>query len=311
MTQTLEAPSQTGGAAERDDKFAATELQNNVAFVAVNVHYWRGRRKAKNAEIRVLGATVDDALLTQPYWALLPEEWRKKLGTVENGIRNAVARHAVHFPLLRGVHIVPRDKLAEMSAAVEQLRGQFHELVEQLCEQWPSVREDVLRKAESDGQRQTLRDFLPLSASTVRNACSIDCSIIPIRLDMAEGEGFALETVRAITEGLQGELEDAVDNLLQRIRDRGVIRGGTLDAIRRSFDKLQGFDFAMSAALRRQLHEARESLDASPQELNQDLRHGNGRIVAGLKSALQDVRRQCEEDLTAVSVYGRAVRTID
>lgn len=317
----------------------AEGLDRNVLFVSVTVHLWRGHRKIEEADVKVGTDDLDEDLRTDPRWKLMPKAWAGRFTEVESRIRRLVDDHTprntetTSMPL-RGIDIIPRK---EAKAFFDKLRALekevFNPLADQFCVEWPRLMaelRDRLVGAKKPDIWERAAKTLPATSSEVRKKFSVDRRVIPISFDtkitvledrtaeefadeIQKGiDEFTRETAATIVAGLQAELNDAVDNLAARIADKGVIKGGTLEMVRRSFEKIKAFEFASTPELKARIREVQDQLDGLDHtSLNRDLRHDAGLVAARLADSLKELRTQTAAEARAMRGFGRKTRVLE
>jgi hypothetical protein len=103
------------------------------------------------------------------------------------------------------------------------------------------------------------------------------------------------------------ELAEAVGNLADLIGRGGVVRGGTLDRIKRAFEKLRGFEFIADAALIAQMRQVEGKFGGlSPQDIN-----SNEQVAKGLAGILRSLQDQCASEAAALASFNKFTRGID
>lgn len=127
---------------------------------------------------------------------------------------------------------------------------------------------------------------------------------------LAEAQAATNRMVASAVEAMVAEpvkeFAEQVDNLA-RLSQARTVRAGTLDAVRRAYDKLVGFQFMLPADLTDRLRQVAVRLGAAdPQSMN-------GRTVAGegLNSALRAIREDLAAEVATLDAFGQLTRHLD
>lgn len=312
-----------------DADHISCELQQHVVFAHVSVHLWRGRFKIRNPVIQVHDAAVDKSLIGDTHWTLMPEIWHKKFGKIENELRSIISSASPRFSI-PGVYVLPRKRTAELFRKVDVcVQEKFQPLVKQFVDSWESTVADNLARAENDSQRQEVKRFLTDNCKKLGERFYVDKHVIPVAgraskelnnqkaVEYADeieqhARSFLQSTAQTIADGLTEELREAIDALAQRIDDRGVVQGATIDAVRRAFAKIRDFSFAASPEILEKIRIVDDKLrDTNHQAINADSRHGDRGLSDDLVRTLRSLRQQSEADIDSFRRFGRATRSIE
>jgi hypothetical protein len=314
----------------------AEELNKNILFVAVSVHMWRGQFKIHNALVKLGKTELAKDVVTNPRWDLFPKVWREKFTAVEGRIKKvieqtAVGADGVKFPI-RGIHVIARKAAPKFFQDITIIEQQdFKPLVEEFSKRWPETVQMLKAGFEDEEAWVTAARHLPATSNDLAKRFWIERVVVPIRLDsnaefdklvgeeveeFAEeikqyGQQFTKNVAELVIKGLEDELKLAVDNLLERINDKGVIKSGTLGMVHTAFNKLQNFDFVMTDELKAKIVQAKKLMtENGPKDFNDDLKEGGTKITAQLVTYLKAVREQAATDAAIVRSFGRARRSI-
>lgn len=149
--------------------------------------------------------------------------------------------------------------------------------------------------------RREVRDLVEAVTALLADASSATRAVIDDHIDewLVEAQTTTSRLVAAavnsmIEEPLQ-EFAAAVQNLEDLRAREGVCRSGTIDAIRRAYEKLMGFSFMVSDDMRERLQQVRIGLDElQPRDVN-DQSASAAAITASLRGITEDLRREDEE----------------
>jgi len=348
MTTTMEADAQAVKAKGAKVADITTQLAKSVAFVVVSVHMWRGQYHIRGAKVDVSGKEISDKVTTKPRWNLMPPKWREKFTNVESKLKACITKARIlnpdsdiddlgellRFPI-RGLSIIPRSRLVSLFDELEQIEnGEFKSTVEAFCEDWTQVTEWARQEVKDHPPEvwNAVRSFIPISAAAAGEKFSVEKIVIPIQLDegvdmeylsgvnatgyvkkMKEyGQNFTKRVADTIIVGLQDELGAAVDNLVNRIGEGGIIKNATIAMVRNAFDKYRAFDFLMTTDLQMKMSDLSASLgEYDCSDLNKDLKDAGAQsVTVKLAEHLKAVRAQCTEETAVMRAHGRGKRTI-
>lgn len=123
---------------------------------------------------------------------------------------------------------------------------------------------------------------------------------------------FVADAASAISDGLQKELSDAVENLRERLDTQGVVREATIEMVERAFSKLKSFSFAATPGVLARMREVETKLSQSDHAaLNLDNRHGNRAVAIDLADSLKKLLAEAAKESSGLRAFGRNVRSID
>lgn len=102
------------------------------------------------------------------------------------------------------------------------------------------------------------------------------------------------------------EFAEQIDNLA-RLSDSGTVRAGTIDLVRRAYQKLQGFSFLLPAELLGKLRAVEVKIGAAdPQQMN------SGSVAgANLNAQLKAIRDELDSDVGHLNAFGQFARNLD
>ena len=325
-----------------------SQLARSVAFVVVSVHMWRGQYNIKGAKVEVSDKEVSAKLTTHPRWYLIPPEWRERFQTIESKLKGCVlkakiinpddedqdVKQVLRFPI-RGVSIIPRSRLVDLFEQLEDIEStEFKTAIAQFEAKWP----DIIEWAKGEVKEHppevwnAIRAIMPKSGSEAAKRFSVEKVVIPIQIGSAMdleylsgqdatkyigkmkeyGKNFTKIVADTIIVGLQDELNDAVDTLVNRVGEGGVIKNSNLQAVQNVFEKYKSFDFLMTPDLQDQMFKLATQLgELDAQDLNKALKEtGATSVTAKLADHLKVIRTQCAEQSAVIRAHGRGKRTI-
>ena len=313
-----------------DDDVIAQTLNKSVVFIAVYTHMWTGQSKIRDALVKMGHAEIAKQLVTNPRWNLLPSAWRKKFTAVHSKVQSVITKTSISsdeltFPV-RGVHVISRNRYSEFAKTLKEIdTNDFQPLVKQFTTEWPSIVEGVLSQVDDLTVRSALSAKLPKTAEHLARKFWVEVIRVPIQLGgnfeavddetmqeiEEQGKQFTRNVAGMITQGLEEELRNSIDNLVERIDSKGIVKAGTLDMVKTAFRKFQDFEFVMTDELKDKMKEAQKRLgEYDHQELNKDLKHGEGNTAIKLLKVLKSVREQSVTDAAVIRSFGRARRSI-
>jgi hypothetical protein len=322
---------------DQTDEFdTSSELSKNILFVAIYVHLWRGQFKIRGVSVQLDNVELVNKLITNPRWNLFPQEWKEKFTAVENKIKRVITELSVNtdsvkFPI-KGVHIIARKSAPLFFQQINDIeRKDFKPLVDIFTARWMEIVDKLQNDFDDPNAWSVASKFLPSSGPDLSKRFWIERVVVPITLDSQErfgelmgievdeyadeikryGEQFTKNVATLVTKGLEDELKSAVDNLTERITDKGIIKKGTLGLVNTAFNKLQSFEFVMTDELKAKIKDVKAVLDnSSAQDLNKDLKEDAGKVSEQLATYLKAVKAQVESDASTVRTFGRARRAI-
>jgi hypothetical protein len=324
------------------------QLAKSIAFVVVSVHMWRGQYHIKGAKVEVSGEELSEKLTTKPRWHLMPPKWRERFTNVESKLKACINRARIlnpdtddddvgellRFPV-RGISIIPRSRLINLFDELDKIeKGEWQAAIETFEQDWPQVVEWARSEVKDHPPEvwNVIRGFLPTSPKAAAERFFIDKIVIPIKLDgstdleyltgkdaqqyigkMKEyGQNFTKRVADTIIVGLQDELNNAVDTLVNRVGDGGVIKNSNLLAVKNVFEKYRAFDFLMTDDIQQQMGSLAQQLgEYDCSDLNKDLKESGAQSVTiKLAEHLKQVRLQCADHTAVMRAHGRGKRTI-
>lgn len=206
-----------------------------------------------------------------------------------------VARHTISMMLMPLGAGVPQDFADRFCAAVDNLARD------------PYVSSDDLA---------VFRRHARSLAALAQECANAPAALLGEEASAAWVQEANAATSRAIAEAVQTMIQEPLTEFaaalanMEDIIDRGSnVKGGTIDQIRRAYDKLTGFGFLATPDLRRQLQAVSARLDSiSPQQVNG---RGNRQSAQELASFFREVREQMVAEDTHVAAYGQFMRGLD
>lgn len=319
----------------------AESLSQSVMRVHVKVCRWRGLIPLPGATVEYNGTrlTEEDGVKAQPF-PVMPDTWKRRFATLENTIRSVVKRRCIQIyaynlgaapvveneedggaeeeqMLLSSDNIVDMSSKDALKAELDEIvRTRWNPLVEEFVTAYPQILVD--RKAAVSPAIREAIDAHALTQEAVRARFRVIFMPLPlgVRADdltvaaLQEGAGDYLVALReSLVRQTLGNLRTASENLMGKIRERGVVRGGTLESVERALSRLRSFASALDVTeLDSQLAAAEELLKSTdPREVNQSSRHGVGDIAERINAALVGIVREAD---AAGIAGGRGVRRV-
>lgn len=241
-----------------DDEFSsktALELiQEQCLLMAVHARCWQGRHKMEDAEIHIDGHRVDDDVVGEPYWDLIPKEWRKKLLRHGPKARRKVRDWSIPF-VVKGLYFVPLGQAEQCLSDVDAVRQEMTRDVREFVYAYPGIVDKLKHKMGTDFKRiekklKKQEDIWDLFA----------ISVIPIKVSLVEfiggrtgtflkqAKAAMTKTVNELIEDMISEPRQQVYEALKRLRETLAdpdknVQQRSLDALVRRFNKLKGFAF--------------------------------------------------------------------
>jgi hypothetical protein len=307
----------------------AERLSQSVMRAGVSVRWWRGRVTLTGATVEYAGRqlTREDGVRPQPIY-ILPAEWETRFRRLEDEIRRVIYRRRVQVyaydlaapPPVTAPGTVPgnaEDQLEEQrtllssdnivpASAKDVIRSEISQIVRErwqpLVNEFVAAYPDILAAARTrydaaiwtavENQSPTQAAlpgyfkvvFLPLPLGVRADDLTVEA--------LQDGAGDYLVALReSMIRQMIGTLRDASENLVARIREKGVVKTGTLEAVTSALANFRSFAGAMDAdSISSQLAEAERLLSsASPTEINRSSRHGVGDIATRINEVVEAV----------------------
>ena len=347
MTATMEADAQLVKAKGAHVADITGQLARSIAFVVVSVHEWRGQYHIKGSKVEVSGEELSDKITTKPRWNLMPPKWREKFTNIESKLKACITRARIlnpetddddvkdllRFPV-RGLSIIPRNRLVTLFDELDVIEnGEWNAAIKAFSDDWLNIVEWARSEVkDNEAAWNVIRMLLPASPKAAAERFFIDKIVIPIKLDGATdleylagqdatqyvgkmkqyGKNFTERMVQTIIVGLQDELNGAVDKLVNRVSEGGIIKDSNIKSVRNIFEKYRSFDFLMTYELQMQMSNLAQELgEYDCTDLNKDLKDsGAASITVKLAEHLKQLRTSCAEQVAVVRAHGRGKRTI-
>lgn len=288
---------------ESSSKKALELIQERCVLLAVRARCWQGRHKMDDAEIHIDGHKVDDDVVGEPYWDLIPKSWRKRLLRHGPRARRKVRNWSIPF-VVKGLYFVPDNQAEQCLADVDEVRREMTKDIREFVFAYPGIVEDLKKKLGDDFKRierklKKQEDLWGL----------FEISTIPIRVSLAEfiggragtfvrqAKAAMTQTVNELIEDMIAEPRKQVYEALQKLRETLAdpdknVQQRSLDALVRKFNKLKGFAFmADDKVLSTILSVENQVRITDPKVLNL-----KGAMNDTLSSLILKAEEECEED---------------
>lgn len=292
-------------------------LREKALLVALRISWWKGQRAMDEDATVTLGEiAVDSGVRTRPQWRLCPLTWAERCRKIECQARTALRRRSVRFGI-DGVSVLPVDRADEVCAELRECRDLLQQEAERAVASYDELIVWVREQAGAAWEKAA--DAIP-SRTRLYDFYGMDWPVVPIggveSLDSQVASGYVTESKRMLGEVVRRtvdrmvteprrELAEAVENLEARLRDGGVVRGGTLDRIRRAVEKLRGFAFVADDSLLFRLETLEQgTLSMTPKELN------TSAASVAIAAELQMLRQDIEGEDKTYRTYRRLPRGI-
>lgn len=287
-------------------------LQQHCMVVSLNVSWPKLANQIDNSEVVVRvneeDIPVDKSDRTAPQWVLLPAEWKKKFQKLESKSRTALSSVSIDMTGV-GLHIVPAGRAEQLFRQLTELRDELYREADAFAEVYPGILSELRIKHGPDLFKRIERK-LP-SPEEVRRKFRIRWAVVTLgdtehdsitdsdmlREAKQQMRSLVAETVEEMARQPRQEIAEAIDHLTNQIREQKMIRQGTLNGVRKAFDRLRAFDFLADSELLREVDAAEQMLNAyQPSDLN-----SNNALGQKLTEALQVTRRLATNDMEAAN----------
>lgn len=242
------------------------------------------------------------AVELRPKWEQHVEATRTELPAMYEKVRRwlvdgetFVARHTISMMLMPLGAGVPADFDARFREAVSTL----------------ALNPDV-----ASADLDAVRRLLPSLTALAQECANAPAAVLGEDASAAWVQEANAATSRAVAEAVQTMIQQPLTEFaeslanMEGIIERGSnVRTGTIDQIRRAYDKLAGFSFLATPELRRRLQAVADRLNGiSPQRVNGQLNRTSARELA---SFFREVREEMVAEDTHVAAYGQFMRGLD
>lgn len=179
-----------------------------------------------------------------------------------------------------------------------------------------ALRELISDPSVPQADFDALNRLLPQILEVVARTASAPAALLGEDASQAWVREANVATSRAVAEAVQTmiqqpltEFAEALANM-EGIIDRGSnVRDGTIDKVRRAYNKLTGFSFLATPELQRRLQEFSGRLEnLSPQRVNGS---SNADRARNLSSFFREVREELVAEDTHAAAYGQFMRGLD
>jgi hypothetical protein len=276
-------PTTTATTTQPDGEHLLNEITRHVFLVLLHISWPKLAYQIAGAIVQVEGEDnkkeIAEKFRSKPQWQLMPEEWKKKLGSLENRARALVSSASVQFAA-RGMAVLPVVRAAEIFAALRTCRTEMELYRDQFVEAYEKILTDL--EAELGKELYAKASKKLPSKDDVKSKFGITWAIVP-------AGGHSID--RAKLAELRTEVEVAFAARYAaggaRVRDRILALIGELE----SSDVSQITDQEAEDLVR----EAREQMHQFTQEMLEDMAREPRQILAdaanNLIEALSDQTR--------------------
>ena len=222
---------------------------------------------------------IDEKFRSKPQWQLMPEEWKKKLGSLENRARALVSSASVQFAA-RGMAVLPVVRAAEIFQALRTCRSEMEQYRDEFTAAYEKILEDLKKELGAELYAKASKK-LP-DKDDVKEKFGITWAIVP-----AGGSGIDREKLHELRREVVAAFDARHMGGGARTRDRIL---GLLDEVA-NHDVTQITDQEAEDLVR----EARDQMHQFTQEMLEDMAREPRQILAdaaqNLIEALQDQNR--------------------
>ena len=310
-------------------------LTREGVLVAVNVRYWRARKKLDAQDVGLDPDDVTERLISLGHKRLLPREALAQFALIESRAHAVV--DAATFPFLGGIgRFLPNRKLRETTVRLHELEAEFAKARRSFARRYETLRKSAVaewREAASKLVRDPARVVAAIeaafpSADGLDRYFGFQTSLFQIRgpesLEpelVAEGDRQALVEARReaaqrassqIAEGVDAFVRDAVaslreqtamlcEEMLASMREaKSGVHQKTLNRLVDFIDRFKQLNFAGDAELEAQLDRARRELLSRTAVEYRDSATARRRLDAGIRDLADEARRLAASDATRI-----------
>lgn len=185
------------------------QITRHVFLVLLHISWPKLAYQIADAIVAIEGGDkkqkeIAEKFRSKPQWQLMPEVWKKKLGSLENRARALVSSASVQFAA-RGMAVLPVVRAAEIFAALRNCRTEMEQYREQFAAEYESILA-ALKTELGDELYAKASKKLP-TKDDVKEKFSITWAIVP-----AGGSSIN----HRVVQDLRNILDDARSQLTQR-----------------------------------------------------------------------------------------------
>jgi DNA-binding ferritin-like protein len=273
---------------------------------------------------------------------LIKPEVYNRFKTMDQKIRKALEKGSFDFPLARA-HFVPKTKYLEVHSRLNELRGEYMQMVDEFVEKYEDYKKEAMAFYEENKETilvENLEAYYP-PASKIRSKFYCDIVSFEVKMpkefseinlqdeitreqmNVVERENAARrykeefsKQVDLHTEKLKSFMDEATSELRTRVAEHFTVALTkvnkneviTDNSIRRMYEQINDFraaNFANDTAVEAQLNELEKLLNGT-KDFSKD-RNAMGLLKQHLASVVQEARNT--SDITSVS--GEYFRNLD
>ena len=321
------------------DPFVLDALQQRGVLVSVHVRYWRGRKKLKPEDLGLDPEAIDNDLIALGQKRLVTKEALQPFSLIE-GRAHALVESA-SFPFLRVARYVPNERLAELTARLDELKRDFESEVGEFVANYSRLRAEALDAwrgaaaslgVEPNRLLRTIEDAFPInvsdrfgfehhlfqvSAPKEISTAAFDLALNEeVRMARRRAANAASREIRASAESfvadsvgaLRAETAKLCEDVLATLRG-GTVNQKTLKRLDRFVERFRSLNFVGDDEMERKLEEFRaEFLELGAGEYRKDAAARFG-LVEGISKLRSEATRLAAQDAgEMVSRFGQVGR---
>jgi hypothetical protein len=302
-------------------------------LIKVSVSYWRGHKKLRPEDIGLERKNVSDRLISLGHKRLLPKDCLQELALIEGRAHALVETNT--FPFLNGLgHFVPNSKLAEVTAKLEELEGEFWAAKKRFLEKYTSLRQSASKEWRKMAEKlvkdpdqlvaqieasfpfpnqmdrfygfdiQLFQIALPQHMAAELVSASQHQAVIEARQKAAQEAGQKIRKdvesfVADCVASLREQTAQLCEDMLSSINgcETGVHQK-TLNRLVRFIDQFKSMNFVNDRVMEQQLENVKKELLSKTAEEYRDSAVARARLKSGLSQLANQARNLAHQDAT-------------
>ena len=292
-------------------------------LLTLNCSKWSGAKKLEPSDLGLSPEDIPDFMRLGKK-LLIPENERNSFTQVENNARNFLDRWSFPFPV-GGARFVPRAKLMDTAAHLEQYKALFQSTVLSFLDRYEQIKREMLQNYPLYADK--LEPYYP-ARNLVERKFSFTWAVFEIS-DTSMSETTSQEVIEAynrfkaeLQEKFDAFLQDVVvdmratvaescENLSRRMINGDLVTANTLKSVKDTIEHFQELNFIGDRSIDAHLAELRQHMNGhDPKELAKDLRD-NETLRRELGNIAHKIAEQASNLNDVSEVTGQYKRSLD
>jgi len=292
-------------------------------LLTLNVSKWSGAKKLEPSDLGLSPEDIPDFMRLGKK-LLIPENERNSFTQVENNARNFLDRWSFPFPV-GGARFVPRDRLVDTAAHLEQYKALFQSTVLSFLDRYEQIKREMLQNYPLYADK--LEPYYP-ARNVIERKFSFTWAIFEIT-DTKMNETTSQEVIEAY-ERFKRELQEKFDLFLEdvvidmratvaesceklstRIINGEVVTANTIKSVKETIEHFQELNFIGDHSIDEKLAELRKHMNGhDSKEIAKDLRD-NETLRRELGNVAHEIAKQAMNLNDVSEVTGQYKRSLD